>query len=127
MCVSTQSISVSITRTTHILGLHRCNIVATLGKHQIINTSINLDWATKAKTQPSNIFSTITKTIVEAWWVEQTRSSPNQKEVCNLQILKMVYLQHAKQYLLEDQLCMILCLKPCCTFFTSFDYLFWDS
>jgi hypothetical protein len=92
MYASTQSISVSITRTAHILGLHRYNIVATLGKHQLIDTSINLDWATKAITQPLYIFSSVTKTIVEAWWVEQTRSSPNQKEVCNLQILKMVYL-----------------------------------
>jgi hypothetical protein len=124
MCVSTQSISVSITRTTRILGLHRCNIVVTLGKHQLIDTSVNLDWATKAKAQRSNILSSVTKTIVEAWWVEQTRSSPNQKEVCNL---RMVYLQHAKQYLLEDQVCIILCLKPCHTFFTSIDYLFWAT
>ncbi len=102
-------------------------IIVTLGKCQLIDTSINLDWATKAKPQPLDIFSSVTKTIVEAWWVEKNRSSPNQNKVCNLQILKMVYLQHAKQYLLEDQLCMILCLKPCCTFFTSFDYLFWAT
>jgi len=127
MCVSTQSISVFLTRTIDILGLHCCNIVVTLGKCQLIDTSINLDWAPKAKAQRSYILSNVTKTIVEAWWVEQTISSPNHKEVCNLWILKMVYLLHAKQYLLEDQVCMILCLKPCCTFFTSFDYVFWAT
>jgi hypothetical protein len=102
MGACTQSISVSIKTITHILGLHRCNIVATLGIHQLIDTNINLNWATKAKAQGSDILSNVTKTIVEAWWMEQTKSSQNQKEVCNLQILKIVYLQHAKQYLLED-------------------------
>lgn len=43
MCVSTQSISVFLTRTSYILGLHCCNIPVTLGKRQLIDTSINLD------------------------------------------------------------------------------------
>ncbi len=50
MCVSTQSISVLVTRIARILGLHHCNIVVTLGRCQLIDTSINLKWAMKEKT-----------------------------------------------------------------------------
>lgn len=51
MCVSTCTTSISITRTTCILGLHHCNIVVAIGRWALIDTSINPEWATKTKTQ----------------------------------------------------------------------------
>jgi hypothetical protein len=51
ICVSTCAINISITRTTCILGLHHCNIVVAISRWALIDTSINLGWATKTKTQ----------------------------------------------------------------------------
>jgi hypothetical protein len=61
MCISTRVIGISITSITRILGLHRCNIVAIVGKWVLINTFINPEWATKTKAQLSDVLSSTTK------------------------------------------------------------------
>jgi hypothetical protein len=48
-----------------ILGLHHRNIVAIISRCQLIDTTINLKWATKSKAQQFDVLSSITKTIIE--------------------------------------------------------------
>jgi hypothetical protein len=72
MCVSTCVINILVTRTTHILGLHRCNIVVAIGKRALIDTSINLEWATK-----TTICCALFCHKEQCWWVDQSRVSPN--------------------------------------------------
>jgi hypothetical protein len=98
--VSTHATTTSISRTTCILGLNHHNIIIVVGRRQLIDININSKWATKVKAQCSDILPSITTSLVGAWWVDQTRVSPNRKEMCNLQVSRKVYQQHAKHYLL---------------------------
>jgi sensor c-di-GMP phosphodiesterase-like protein len=84
-CVSNCTI---VTRTTHILGLHPQNIIAAISKHQLINTYTNHEWATKSKSQQSDVTSVATKTTMESWWRDETKVSPNHKDVCSSQVSK---------------------------------------
>jgi hypothetical protein len=49
MFLSTHVTNILVTRMTCILGLHCHNIVVVVGRWVLINTSINLKWATKTK------------------------------------------------------------------------------
>jgi hypothetical protein len=42
---------------------------------------------------------------MESWSRDETKVSPNHKDVCSLWVSRKVYMQHAKHYLLEDQVC----------------------
>jgi hypothetical protein len=62
------------------LWLNHHNIIIVVERHQQIDISIS-KWATKAKAQWSNILPSITKSVVGAWWVDQTKVSPNQTKM----------------------------------------------
>jgi hypothetical protein len=91
-----------VKRKTHILGLHPHNIIVDVSRCQLIDTNLNPEWATSSKTPRFDILSYAIKNIVEKWWVEETKVSLNQKEVCNFRNSRKVYKQHVKHYFLED-------------------------
>jgi hypothetical protein len=45
--------------------------------HRRVLETINREWAAKSKAQQFDVLSFVTKAIIEAWWVDHTRVSPN--------------------------------------------------
>jgi hypothetical protein len=82
-----------MSKVRHVHWLNQKDAATTFEIVENVKVGLHSIKGTKSKNQLACNIKYVcfhTKTIVEAWWVEQIRISPNRKGVCNLRVLKKV-------------------------------------
>ncbi len=66
---------------------------------QLLNNKVeSIKWVKSDRKQRSNALSEDVKCIVIKWWTEETKVSPNMKDVCHLVATK-TWEKHARHFL----------------------------
>ena len=73
--------SMSSREKARLLGVHPRNIRAVVQRRGAMDSSKDIAWILSVRSQRWDVTSKSVKAVVTAWWVSETRASPNQKEV----------------------------------------------
>lgn len=100
---SRSSGSGSARQTARLLNVHHRNVTMAVQRRASMGSSEHIIWTLSVRKQRSDRTSDSVKAEVIAWWIGETRASPNRKEVVKKWIAAGVYEKHHTQYLLESQ------------------------
>jgi hypothetical protein len=79
---------------------------ATLRRKLLVNNAIGEKWAKGDRKHRKDTLPESTVVVVVSWWTDETRVSPNKKDVTQF-IARNVREMHAKHYLQESEVCKI--------------------
>lgn len=99
----TSGASTSKRQKARLLGVHPRNVRAAIQRRSSIESTDQIVWTLSVRKVRKDATSESVKAAVIAWWVAETRASPNRKEVVKHWIAPGVREKHHCQYLLESQ------------------------
>ena len=97
--------STSKRQKARLLGVHSRNVRSAMQRRSSMESTEQIVWALSVRKLRKDATSESVKAVVIAWWVAETRASPNRKEVVKHWIAPGVRERHHCKYLLESQVC----------------------
>jgi hypothetical protein len=97
-----------------LLGVHPRNVKAAIQRRSSMGSNLQIVWTLSIRKQRKDATSDSVRAAVIAWWVAETRPSPNRKEVVKHWVAPGVHENHHCQYLLESQVWLSSPQNPLC-------------
>ena len=115
MVMSSTSRKPNIAAASRLLGIHRRNFYAARSRLEHNHTQLPLHLCER---QPytNSVITEEVKAIVVTFWTQNTRVSPNKKDVCRKRIARKVFEKHPVHLLEQPQVC--------CDFLSSKKFIF---
>ena len=98
----------NIAAASRLLGVHRRNFYAAKSQLQQNDTLLPLHLCERQPRTKSVITEEV-KEIVVSFWTNNTRVSPNKKDVCRKRIGRKLYTRHPVHLLEQPQVCFLCC------------------
>ena len=98
----TNGTRVSARQTARLLGVHHRNVAMAAQRRASMVSAVHIQWTLSVRKTRSDATTSAVKDIVHAWWVAETRPSPNRKDVVRKWVAPKTYVEHHAQYLLES-------------------------
>lgn len=95
--------STSDRQKARLLGVHPRNVRLAVQRRGSMESSDQIAWTLSVRKRRKDATSESVRLAVIAWWVAETRASPNRKEVVKKWISPGIRDEHHCQYLLESQ------------------------
>jgi hypothetical protein len=96
-------IDANISRFHTILGIRRGNFVAAVERLRSIGTDASLRFSIPRKKDRAGSIPSEVQSIVILWWTQETRVSPNRKDIRRKRLGRRSYDEHPTHLLLETQ------------------------
>ena len=101
--VVVSDIEVDLSRIHLILGTKKCNVVGAVERLQTASEDSDGRFCVPARRKRQGGISDDVKEAVRAWWTNETRVSPNRKDIRRKRVGCNVYDRHPAHLLLETQ------------------------
>ena len=102
VAVSARSIS-SICQVARALSVHPKNIMLAIERREAMDADGNFLWTLSIWQTRVDGMGEAVKDVVIMWWIQETRVSPNRKQVAHLRIAVGVYDEKPLHFLMEAQ------------------------
>ena len=98
----TNGTQVSARQTARLLGIHYQNVAMAAQRRATMVNAMYIQWTLLVRKTRSDATTSAVRDTVTAWWVAETRPSPNRKEMVRKWVAPKTYVEHHTQYLLES-------------------------